>query len=188
MYKCYKLFLFQFDWDIIDMSVWVQHNDLSFLVLQLLSHVSLSVILWTATGQAPLSSTVSWSLLIFPSIESVSLSSYLILCSPFLLPSVFPNITVFSSESALHTKWPKNWSFSTSPSSEYSGFLWIDWFDLLAVQGTLKSLLQHLGSKASILRHSAFFIAQFSHPYMTNWKNHSFDYMDLCWQNDGSVL
>ena len=125
---------------------------------------------WTATGQAPLSSTVSWSLLIFPSIESVILSNHLILCSPLLLLSVFPNIRVFSSESALRIKQQKNWNFSTSPSSEYPGFLWIDWFDLLVVQGTLKNLLQDLSSKASILWHWTFFIAQFSHQYMTTGK------------------
>ena len=103
------------------------------------------------------------------------LSSYLILCRPlFLLPSIFPSIRVFSNESALHIRWPKYWSFSfsISPSSEHPGLISfrMDWLDLLAVQGTLKSLLQHHSSKASILQHSAFFTAQLSHPYMTTGK------------------
>ena len=106
------------------------------------------------------------------SVESVMPSNYLILYRPLLLlPSVFPSIRVFSNESGLHIRPPKYWSFSfsISPSNEYSGIIsfWIDWFDLLAVQGTLKSLLQHHSSKASILRRSAFFIVQLSHPYMT---------------------
>ena len=107
--------------------------------------------------------------------ESMMPSSHLILCHPLLLlPSVFPSITVFSIESALHIRWPKYWSFSfsISPSNECSGLISfsIDWLDLLAVQGTLKSLLQHHSSKASILRHSAFFMVQLSHPYMTTGK------------------
>ena len=109
------------------------------------------------------------------SIESVMPSSHLTLCCPLLLlPSIFPSIRIFSNESVLHIRWPKYWSFSfsISPSNEYSGLisLRIDWFDLLAVQGTLKSLLQHHSSKASILRHSAFFMVQLSHPYMTTGK------------------
>ena len=109
------------------------------------------------------------------SIESVMPSNHLILCHPLLLlPSIFPSIRVFSNESVLHIRWPKYWSFSSSvsPASEYSGLISfrIDWFDLLAVQGTLKSLLQHYSSKASILRCSAFFIIQLSHPYMTTGK------------------
>ena len=101
--------------------------------------------------------------------ELVMPSNHLILCRPLLLPSVFPRIKVFSSESVLHIRWPKYWSFSISPSNEYSGLisLKIDWLDLLAVQGTLKSLLQHHSSKASILLCSAFFIVQLSHPHMT---------------------
>ena len=102
-------------------------------------------------------------------------SNHLIFCHPFLLlPSIFPSIRVFSNESVLHIRWPKFWSFSfsISPSNEYSGLIsfMIDWLDLLAVQGTLKSLLQHHSSKASVLRHSAFFIVQLSHPYMTTGK------------------
>ena len=101
------------------------------------------------------------------------------------LPSVFPSIRVFSNVSSLCIRWPKYWSFSfsISPTSEYSGLIFfrIDWFDLLAVQGTLKSLLQQHSSKASDLQHSTFFMVQLLHPYMTTGKNHSFDYLDLCW-------
>ena len=107
------------------------------------------------------------------SIESVMPSNYLILCrSLLLLPSIFPSIGVFSNESALRIRWPKYWSFSISPSNEYSGLIFfrIDWFDVLAVQGTLKSLLQHHSSKASIHWHSAFFMVQLSHPYVTTGK------------------
>ena len=108
----------------------------------------------------------------------VMTSSHLILCHPLLLPSIFPSIRVFSNESVLRVRWPKYWSFSfsCSPSNEYSGFISfrIDWFDHLTVQGTLKSLLQHHSSKASILLHSTFFIVQLSHPYMTTGKKHSF--------------
>ena len=109
------------------------------------------------------------------SIESVRPSNYLNLCHPLLLPpSIFPSIRVFSNESALHIRWPKYWSFSfsTSPSNEHSGLIFfrMDWLDLLAVQGTLKSLLQHHSSKASVLQHSAFLIVQLSHPYMTTGK------------------
>ena len=126
-----------------------------------------SVILWTAARQAPLSFTISGSLLKLMSIESVMPSNYLILCHPLLLPLIFPSIRVFSPESVLPIRWLKYWSFSfsISPSSEYSGLISfrIDWFDLLAVQGTPKSLLQHYSSKASILRHSAFFMVQLSY-------------------------
>ena len=115
---------------------------------------------WTAARQAFLSITNSWSLLKLMSIEPVMPSSHLILCHPLLLPSVFPSIRVFSNESVLHIRWPKYWSFSPNPSNEHSGltFFRMDWLDLLAVQGTLKSLLQHHSSEASILQHSAFFI------------------------------
>ena len=129
----------------------------------------------TAACQVPWSSTISQSLLKFISIESVMLSNHLILCYPFLLlPSIFPSFRVFSSESVLHIRWPKYWSFSFSirPSNEQSVLISfrMDWFDLFAVQGTLKSILQHYTSKASIPRCSAFFIAQISHPYMTTGK------------------
>ena len=147
---------------------------LQFNSVQSLSHVWLFVIPWTAARQASLSITNSWSLLKLMSIESVMPSNHLILCSPLLLPSVFPSIRVFSSESVLHIKWPKYWnfSFSISPSNEYSGLISfrMDWLDFLAVQGTLKSLLQHHSSKASILWCSAFFIVQLSYPYMTTRK------------------
>ena len=116
---------------------------------------------WSAERQAPLPSTVSWSLFQFMPTELVLLSDHLFLCCPLLLfPSIFPSITVFSNESALCIRWPNYWSFSISPSNECSGLISfrLDWFDLLAVQGTLKSLLQHHSSKASILWHSVFFI------------------------------
>ena len=137
--------------------------------------VSDSVTPWTAARQASLSITNSWSLLKLMSIKSVMLSNHLILCRPLrLLPSFFPSIRVFSNESVLHIRCPKYWSFSfsISPSNEYSGLISfrMDWLDLLAVQGTLKSLLQHHSSKASILRRSAFFIVQLSHPYVTTGK------------------
>ena len=143
--------------------------------VQSLSCVQLFVTPRTAARQASLPITNSQSLLKLMSIESVMPSNHLILCCPLLLPpSIFPNIRVFSSESALHIKWPQYWSFSfnISPSNEYSGLISfrMDWLDLLAVQGTLKSLLQHRNSKASILWRSAFFIVQFSHPYMTTGK------------------
>ena len=130
---------------------------------------------WTAACQASLSNTNSQSLLKLMSIEWVMPSNHLILCCPLhLLPSIFPRIRVFSNESALHIRWPKYWnfSFSISPPNEYSGLISfrLDWWDLLAVQWTLKSLLQHHSSKASILWHSAFFLVQLSHPYMTTGK------------------
>ena len=146
-----------------------------FSSVQWLSPVWLFVTPWTAARQASLYITNSWSLLKFMSIESVMPSSHLILCHPFLLlPSIFPSIRVFSNESAYLIRWPKYWSFSfsISPSNKYSGLISfrMDWLDLLAVQGTLKSLLQHLNSKATILLPSAFFIAQLTHPYMTTRK------------------
>ena len=129
---------------------------------------------WAAACQASLSITSLQSLLKLMPIESVMASHHLILCSPLLLlPSIFPSIRVFPSESALHIRWPKYWSFSfnISPSSEHPRLISrIDWLDLLAVQGTLKNLLQHHSSKASILQRSAFFMVQLSHPYMTNGK------------------
>jgi len=132
-----------------------------------------TLIAWTAALQASLSMTNSHSLLKLMSIESVMPSKHLILCHPlFLLPSILPSIRVFSKESVLCIRWPKYWSFSISPSDEYSGLISfrMDWLDLLAVQGTLKSLFQHHISKASILQCSAFFIVQCSHPYMTTGK------------------
>ena len=128
----------------------------------------------TAACQASLSFTVSQSLLKLMFIESMTPSNHLILCCPLLLALIFPSIKVFSSESVLHIRWSKYWTFnySISPSNEYSGLISFrsDWLDLLAVQGTLKSLLQYHSSKASILQHSACFMVQLSHPYMTNGK------------------
>ena len=139
------------------------------VVVQSLSHVRLFVTPWTAAHQASLSFTVSWSLLKFMSIELVMPSNHLILCGPFLLlPSIFPSIRVLSNELAVCIKWANYWRFSfiISPSNEYSGLISFrtDWFDLFAVQGTFKSLLQHCSLKASILQHSSFFMVQLSHP------------------------
>ena len=133
------------------------------------------------------------SLLKLTSIESVMLSKHLILCHPLLLsPSIFPSIKVFSNEPALRIRWPKYWSFSfsISPSNEYSELISFrtDWFNLLAVQGTLKSFLQDRNSKALILWCSAFFMVQLSHLYMTTWKNYSFEYIDLYWQSNVSAF
>ena len=135
---------------------------------------------WTVARQSPLSSTISWILFKFMSIELVMPSNHLILCHPLLLlPSIFPSIRVFSNESVLHIRWPKYWSFSfnISPSNGHSRLISprMDWLDLLAVQGTLKRLLQHHCTKASILQHSAFLYSPtltFIHDY---WKNHSLD-------------
>ena len=145
-----------------------------FSSVQSLSCVWLFVTPWTAALQASLSIANCQSLLRLMSIESVMPSNHLILCLPLLLPSVFPSIRVFSNESVPHIRWPNYWSFSfsISPSNEYSGLISfrMDWLDLLAVQGALKSFLQHHSSKASILLCSAFFIVQLSHPYMTTGK------------------
>ena len=140
----------------------------------MLSCVQLFTTPWTTAHQAPLSITNSRSLLKLISMELVIPSDHLILFRPLLLPSIFPSIRVFSNESDLRIRWPKYWSFSfnLSPSNEHPGLISfrMDWLDLLAIQGTLKSLLQHHSSKASVLRHSAFFIFQLSHPYMTTGK------------------
>ena len=141
------------------------------IVVQPLSRVQLFATPWTTERQASLSITTSRSPPKPMSIESVMPSNHLILCRPLLLPSSFPSIRVFSYESALHIRWPKYWSFSfhVSASNEHPGLISfrMDWLDLFAVQGTLKSLPQHHSSKASILRCSAFFMVQLSHPYMT---------------------
>ena len=146
-----------------------------FSLVQSLSKVRLCETPWTTPCQAYLSITNSRSLLKLMSIESVMPSNHLILCHPLLLtPSIFPSIRVFSNESVFQIRWPKYWSFRfrITPSNEHSGLIsfMVDWLDLLAVQGTLKNLLQHHSSKASILRCSAFFIVQISHPYMTTGK------------------
>ena len=148
--------------------------------VQSLSHTQLFATSWTAARQASLSITNSRSLLKLMFIESVMPSNHLILCHPLLLPpSIFPSIRVFTNESVLHIRWPKYWSFSfsISLSNEYSGLIFFrtDWFDLLAVQGTLKTLLQHHSSKASILQHSAFFYSRTLTSIHDYWKNHSFD-------------
>ena len=148
-----------------------QACDLSFLFSR--SVVPKPATPWTAARQASLSITNSRSLLTLLSIESVMPSNHPILPHPLLLPpSISPSIRVFSSGSVLCMRWPKYWSFSISPSNEYSGLIFfrIDWLDRLAVQGTLKSLLQHHSSKASVLWCSAFFMVQLSHPYMTTGK------------------
>ena len=157
------------------------------------SRLAVSDSVWpcTAARQASLSITNSWSLVKLMSIKSVMPSNHLILCCPLLLlPSIFPSIGVFSNESVLCILWPKYWNFSfnISPSNEYSGPISfrMDWLDLLEVQGTLKSLLQHHSSKASILQCSAFFIVQLSHPYMTTGKTIAFT--KLCWQSNVSAF
>ena len=146
--------------------------------VQPLSFIQLFATPWTAERQASLSITNSQSLLKLTSVELVMPSNHLILCHPLLFPpSNFPSIRVFSNKSVLRFRWPKYWSFSfnISPSNEYLGLITfrMDWLDLLAVQGTFKSLLQHHCSEASILSCSAFFIVQFSHPYTTTGKGHS---------------
>ena len=148
---------------------------------------------WTAAHQTFLSITNSWSLLKLMPIESVMPSNHLILCCPLLLsPSIFTSIRVFSCESELHIRWPKYWSFSfsISPSKEYSALISFrtDWLDLLAVQGTHKSLLQHHSSKASILWSSDFVIVQLSHPYMTTGKTLALTIQTFCQQSDVSAF
>ena len=157
------------------------------VIVQSCTLVRLSATPGTAAHQASLSFTVSWSLLKLMSIESVKPPNHLILCCPILfLLLIFPSIRVFFNELALHIKWPQYWSFSIIPSNEYSGLtsFRIDWFDVLVVQGTLKSLLQHHSSKASI----SLAISLLYSPTLTSThdylKNHSFDSTDLCWQSD----
>ena len=160
---------------------WIQLSS-----VQALSHVWLSVTAWTTACQASLSISISQSLQKLMSIDLVIPSNHLILCCPLLLlPSIFPRIKVFSNESALHIRWPKCWSFTfnISPSKEHPGLisLRMDRLDLLAVQGTFKSLLQHPSSKASIVLCSAFFIVQLSQPYKTTGKTIALIETDLCW-------
>ena len=150
----------------------LRYKPVQFSSVQSFSRVRLFATPWTATRQASLSTTNSWSIPKLMSIESVMSSNHLILCCPLLLPpSIFPSIKVISNESALHIRWLKycSFPFNISPSNEHPGLISfrIDWLDPLAVQGTLKSLLQHHSSKASILQHSAFFIVQLSYPYIT---------------------
>ena len=171
---------------VIDSDYWV------FVVVKLLSCVQLFVTpMNCAACQASQSFTISWSLLKLLSIESVMLFNRLILCCPLLLlPSVFPSIMIFSSGLALRIRWPNYWSFSFSISNEYSGLISFnsDWFDLLGVQGTLKSLLQHHSLKASILRCSAFFMIQHSYLYMTTGKTIAWLYRPLSAKCDVSAF
>ena len=177
---------------------WDKLDKLSQVLNQALSYSCLESCLtlydpMNCSTQASLSFTLSLSLLKFMSIDLILPSNHPILCQPLLLlPSIFPNIRVFSNELSLCIRWPEYWSFSfsISPSNEYSGLIYlrIDWFDLLAVQETLTSHLKHHSSKASILWHSAFFMVQLLHLYMTIGKNYSFDYMELCQQNDIAAL
>ena len=146
---------------------------------------------WTAACQASLSFTISQSLLKLRSIALVMLSNHLILCHPLLLlSSIFLSIGVFSNELTLCIRWSKYWIFSISPCNGYSGLISfrIDWFDLLAVQETPKSLLQHHNSKTSLLLHSGFFLWFNSYIHNDYWKNHSFEYTDVCWQSDVSAF
>ena len=196
--KCSLLFTFH-------CSDWVSSNILSsrshmcfsvspqFSSLQSLSCVQLFATWGTAACQASLSITNSQSLPRLMSIKSVMPSNHLILCRPLLLlPSIFPSLRVSSNELVVCMRWPKYWSFSfsISPSNEYSGLISfrMDWLDLLAVQGTFKSLLQHHGSKASILWCSAFFLVQLSHPYMTTGRIIALTRWTFCWQSDVSAF
>ena len=164
-----------------------------FSSVQSLSHVRLFATPRIAARQSSLSITSSRSLRILMPFESVMPSSHLILCSPLLLlPPIPPSIRVFSNESALCMRWPKYWSFSLSisPSNEHPGLISfrMDWFDLLAFQGTLKSLLQHHSSKASTFWRSAFFTVQLSHPYMTTGKTIALTRWTFCWQSNVSAF
>ena len=168
------------------------HNVIQFSSVQSLSHVWLFATLWITAHQASLSITNSRSLLELMSIESVMPSSHLFLCHPLLLlPPISPSIRVFSNESTLRMRWPKDrsFSFSISPSNEHPGLISfrMDWLDLLAVQGTLKSLLQHqfksINSSALSFPHSPTLTSIHDH-----WKNHSLDQMDLCWQSNVSAF
>ena len=170
------------------------HLTLDYIVVQLLSCVQLFKTPWTTVCQASLSFTISQRMLKLKSIESMMSSNHIILCHPLLLlTSIFPSIMVFSNESALPSRWPKDWNFNfiISPSNEYSGLISfrVDWFGLFAVQGTLKSLLQHHNLKASI---NSLVLTLIYGPTLTSihdyWKNHSSDYMDLCQQSDVSAF
>ena len=168
-------------------------RDFQELSVQLLSCVGLFAASWTAACQASMSITNSWSLLKLMSIQLVIPSNQPLICCPLLLlPSIFPSIRIFSNESVLHIRWPKyrSFSFSIGPSSEYSGLISfrIDLFDLLAIQGTLRSLPQHHSSKASVLWCSAFFMVQLTHPYMTNEKTIALTRWTFFWQSNVSAF
>jgi len=184
--KFLKFFIYSFTYSFFKLTFELEENCFTISCNWFLSSVQFSSIAqsWTAARQASLSITNSWSSPKPMSIEPVTPSNHLILCHPLLLlPSIFPSIRVFSNESALRIRWPKFWSFSfnISPSNEHPGLISfrMDWLDLFAVQGTLKSLLQHHSLKASILQRSAFFIVQLSHPYMQ--MNHSYTSMTPSW-------
>ena len=162
-----------------------------FSSVQSLSRIWLFGIPWTASCQASLSITNSRSLPKLISIELVMPSNHLILCHPLLLPSISPSTRVFSNESALRIRWPKYWSFSfdISPSNDFKDWFLLGWTGWISLQSNRLSrvLLQHQSSKVSILQHSAFFMVQLSHPYMTTGKTIALDKMDLCWQSNGKV-
>ena len=173
------------------MSNW--QNLILFSSVQSLSRVRLFVTTWTTAHQASLCITNTQSPHKLMSIELVMLSNHFILCRPLLLlPSIFSSIRVFSNESVLLIRWPKYWSFSfnISPFNEYSGLISfrMDWLDLLAEQGTLKSLLQHHSSRAWVLHHFVFFMVQLSHQYMTTGKTIALIISDLCWESNVSAL
>ena len=189
--KIFRFFTFYSFWQYLSFS-WCIRTQFSSVQLLSLSVLSNSVIPWTAARQASLSITNSQSLLKLMYIELVMPSNHIVLCHPLLLPLlIFPSIRGFSSESAFHIRWKKYWSFSfsISPSNEYSGLISfrIDWLDLLTVQETVKSLLQHHSSKASVLWCSAFFIVQFSNPYMTTGKTIGWT-RQFCWQSKVSAF
>ena len=182
------LYKYNIEWQKPDTNEYILYDS-----VQLFSHVRLFAPPWKAACQASLSITNSWSLLKLMSIKSVMPSSHLILCcSLLLLPSIPLSIRVFSNESILRMRWPKYWSFSfsISPSNEHPGLISfrMDWLDLLAVQGTLKSFLQHHSSKVSILQCSTFFIVQLSHPYLTTGKTIALTRWTFCWQSNVSVF
>ena len=168
------MYLFNIWIDVLSEKIYFILKCCLILFFSLLSHVRLFTTLWTTTPQASLSFTVSQSLLKCMSVESMMPSKHLVLCHPLLLPSILPSIRVFSNESDLLIRWPEFWnfSFSTSPCNEYSELISfrIDWFDLFALQRTLKSILQHHNSKASDLRFLAFFMAQLSQLYTATEK------------------
>ena len=183
--------------------IWTGQGSVTFLqfISVTQSYIWLFASPWNVARQASLSISNSWELIKLMSVESLMPSNHLILSWPLLLlPSIFPSIRALSSESVLHIRWPKFWSFSfsISTSNEYSGLVsfGMDWLDLFAVKGTLKfllkkkkkSLLQHHNSKASILQRSAFFIVQLSHPYMTTGKTIALTRLDLCWQSNVSAF
>ena len=174
---------------LVSFSCLYPHPPLGFVVVQLLSCVWPSATPWTIACQVSLSFTISQSFVHVHWVGDTIQTSHP-LSSPSPPALSLSQHQIFSNESVLHIRWSKYWSFSISPSNEYSGLISFrtDWFYLLALQGTLKSLLQHRNVKASVLWHSAFFMTQLSHLYMTTGKSHSFDYTDLHWQSDVSAF